>query len=123
MAAWSSDELDVFGSAEEVRVAARRGDGDLGKPVIVWLVRCGDRLFVRSVKGADGAWFRAARERHEGRLWGGDIEKDVTFVDADQAVDDDVDNAYGVKYGADNPDVHAINAPAARSTTMELLPR
>ena len=122
MPAWTSAELAAFGSAEEVRVAARRGDGDLTTPVVVWVVRCGDRLFARSVKGADGAWFRATRERHGGRLEGGGIERDVTFVDADHAVDDDVDAAYGAKYGADNPDVHAINAPGARSTTMELRP-
>ena len=123
MSAWTSDELAGIGAREEVHIAARRGDGELRKPVIVWAVRSGDRLFVRSVKGADGAWYRATRERHDGRLWAGEVERDVVFVDADHAVDDDVDAAYAAKYGAANPDVHAINAPGARATTMELVPR
>jgi hypothetical protein len=123
MAAWTSAELDGISADEEVRIAARRGDGELRTPVIVWLVRHGDRLFLRSVKGTDGAWFQATRERHDGRLWAGGVERDVVFVDADSSVDDDVDAAYAAKYGADNPDVHAINAPGARATTMELVPR
>ncbi len=122
MAAWTSDELDGIGSIEEIRIAARRGDGELRKPVIVWAVRCGDRVFVRSVKGTEGAWYQATRERHEGRLWAGEVERDVRFVDADPDVDGEVDAAYVAKYGADNPDVPPINAPGAHATTMELVP-
>ena len=123
MAAWTSDELAGIGSEEEVQIAPRRPDGDLRKPVIVWVVRLGDSLFLRSVKGPDAAWFRATRVRPEGRLWAGGIEKNVRFVDADHGIDDDLDEVYAAKYGgADHPDVRLINSPTARITTMELVP-
>jgi hypothetical protein len=113
----------LIGSEEEVRIAMRQPDGDLRKPVIVWVVRLGDRLYLRSVKGPDGAWFRATRVRPEGRLLASGIEKDIRFVDADHGIDDDLDVAYAAKYGgADHPDVVLINSASARTTTMELVP-
>jgi len=48
--------------------------------VIIWVVRDGDELYVRSANGRDSAWFRGVQVRHEGRIWAGGVEKDVTFV-------------------------------------------
>ena len=61
---------------------------------------------------------------HEGHIQADGVEKDVTFVDADLEVDDEVDAAYRTKYrryGARfvNPMVSA----EARSTTTRLVPR
>jgi hypothetical protein len=75
MAAWSTDELNRIGGSEEVHVAGRRADGTLRKPVIVWIVRVGDDLFVRSVRGPNAAWFRGVQARHEGTLRAGNAEK------------------------------------------------
>ncbi|MFN2107909.1 MAG: DUF2255 family protein [Candidatus Promineifilaceae bacterium] len=38
-----------MGNAEELRIASLRSDGTLRKPVIIWVVRVGDDLYVRSV--------------------------------------------------------------------------
>jgi hypothetical protein len=58
MTAWTSEELNQIGSAEELKLASMRRDDTLRKPVIMWVVRHGDRLYVRSVNGPAGAWFR-----------------------------------------------------------------
>ena len=55
---WTTDQLDRIGDAQELRIAGRRRDGSLRKPVIVWMVRVGDDLYTRSVNGSDAAWFR-----------------------------------------------------------------
>ena len=47
MTAWTSDELDKIGAADELELASLRRDGTLRKPVTVWVVRRGD-LYVRS---------------------------------------------------------------------------
>ena len=57
MSTWMKDELDKIGSAEELRIAALRADGTLRKPVIIWVVRLDDELYVRSVNGCNSAWF------------------------------------------------------------------
>jgi hypothetical protein len=79
---WTADELETFTAQDELRVAALRRDGTLTRPRIVWVVRIGDEVFVRSVNGPEAAWYRATRVRHAGHIRCGDVEKDVTFDDA-----------------------------------------
>ena len=98
MTQWTTDQLDKIGSAEEVQVASARRDGTLRKPVTVWAVRVGDDLFVRSVGGRSGHWFRGTQVRHEGRILAGRVQLDVTFVEAHHDVDAEVDAAYRTKY-------------------------
>src|SRR2546427_11943476 len=98
MTQWTRDELTKIGSAEELQIASHRRDDTLRKPVTIWVVRDDDSLYVRSVNGRTAAWFRGTQERHEGRIWAGGVEKDVTFVDAGHDMDDEVDTAYRAKY-------------------------
>jgi len=51
MTTWTSEELNKIGTAEELQIASLRRDGTLRKPVIIWVVRLGDDLYVRSVNG------------------------------------------------------------------------
>ena len=60
MILWTNDELNIIGNADELQIAALRADGTLRKPVIIWVVRLGDELYVRSVNGRTSAWFRGA---------------------------------------------------------------
>ncbi len=98
MMQWTSEQLDKVGTSEELQIASFRRDGTLGKPVTTWVARSGDDLYVRSVRGRDAHWFRGTQERHEGRIRAGGVHQDVTFVDADHDIDDEVDAAYRAKY-------------------------
>ena len=55
MTAWTGVELTKIGTAEELNLASMRRDDTLRKPVTMWVVRQGDRLYVRSVNGPTGA--------------------------------------------------------------------
>ncbi len=124
MTAWKSDELAKIAGAEEVQIAPLGRDGTLRKPVTVWVVRHGDDLFVRSVKGSGGHWFRGTQERHEGRIRARGVQQDVTFVDAGHDTDDEVDAAYRAKYRRYAGSIlNSVLTPEARSTTLKLLPR
>ncbi len=99
MTAWTSEELSKIGTAEELRIASLRGDGTLRNPVTIWVVRVGDDLYVRSWRGRNSAWFRGTQVRHEGRIWAGGVERDVTFVDEiNPGINDKIDMAYRSKY-------------------------
>ena len=124
MSAWTSDELDRIGRAEELEIASVRRDGTLRQPVTIWVVRHGDDLYVRSVNGSTGIWFRGTQVRHEGRIWAGGVEKDVTFVDADPGINDQIDAAYRAKYRRYAARIiSSIVSPKARSATIKLVPR
>src|SRR2546428_10967590 len=124
MTAWTSDELAKIGTAEELEFASLRRDGTLRSPVTIWVVRDGDDLYVRSVNGRTAAWFRGTQVRHEGRIRAGGVEKDVTFVDADHDIDDQIDAAYRTKYRSYAASiVDTVVTTEARSATTKLVPR
>ncbi len=124
MTAWTSDELRKIGAEEELEIASVRRDGTLRTPVTIWVVRHGDDLYVRSVNGRTGAWFRGTQVHHEGRIWAGGVEKDVTFVDADPDLNNQIDAAYRKKYRRYAESiVSSIVTPAARSAAIKLVPR
>jgi hypothetical protein len=117
MTQWTSDQLDKFGRAEEVQIASVRRDGTLQKPVTIWVVRHRDDLYVRSVRGRSGHWFKATQETREGRIRSGRVEQDVVFVDAGQ-------DAYRAKYRRYAGSIlNSVLTPAARSTTIRVTPR
>jgi hypothetical protein len=124
MTMWTSDELDRIDKAEELEIAALRPDGTLRKPVTIWVVRHGDDLYVRSGYGNRAAWYRGTQRRREGHIKAGGIDKDVTFLDADPALNDPIDAAYRTKYRRHEARwVDPMVAAEARATTIKLVPR
>lgn len=125
MSAWTSDERIKIGTAEELEIASLRRDGTLRKSRTIWVVRVGDDLYVRSVRGRGSDWFRGVLTRHEGRIESGGVEKDVTFVEeSDPALHEQIDAAYLKKYNHyPKAYVDACVTPQAQSATIKLVPR
>jgi len=125
MIAWTSNELNKIGTAEELEIASLRRDGTLRKPVTIWVVRVGDDLYVRSAYGPTSAWFRGTKVRHEGHIRAGGIEKDVAFVDeVAPDINGGVDAAYRTKYRHYAASIiTSMVSQEIRSTTIKLAPR
>jgi hypothetical protein len=125
MTAWTSDELTKIGTAEELEIASLRGDGTLRKAVTIWVVRLDDDLYVRSVNGRTGVWFRGMQVRHEGHIQAGGVDKDVSFVEVpDASINDQIDEAYRTKYRRYGERiVGTIVSSGARAATIKLVPR
>ncbi|MER5488917.1 DUF2255 family protein [Streptomyces sp. NPDC002812] len=124
MTSWTDTELDRIAAADEIGLASERADGSLRNPVTMWMVRTGDFIYVRSVKGRAGPWFIGAQTRHQGRVRSAGITKDVTLQDADPSVQEAVDAAYRDKYGERYPGIvnHVLTAQS-RESTLRLVPR
>jgi hypothetical protein len=79
---WRADELSTIDGCGEVDIATRRSDGTLRAARIVWIVRHGNAVYVRSVNGTTAAWYRGVQTCHEGELSAGRLERGVVFVEA-----------------------------------------
>ena len=124
MSEWTRAELDKIAASDEIEVASRRHDGTLRDAVTVWVVRHGDDVYIRSVKGPTGPWYRGTRARFEGHVRVGNVDRDVTFVDARDTLTDEIDQAYRTKYrGYAANIVNSVLTPQARSATLQLVPR
>jgi hypothetical protein len=124
MTAWTNDELTRIGNADELRIAFQRPDGTLASARTIWVVRDGDDLYVRSVRGRTSGWFRGVLASHQGHVEAGGVSKDVTFADPDKGIDDELDAAYRDKYRRYAANiVDSIVSPQARSAAVKLVPR
>ncbi len=124
--AWTSDELNKIGTAEELEIASLRLDGTLRKSRTIWVVRQGDDLYVRSVNGRESDWFSGILTRHEGHIQAGGVDKDVTFVEVDVAddINNQIDAAYRAKYRRYAASIiNSTLSPKALSATIKLVPR
>jgi hypothetical protein len=87
-------------------------------------LRTGGDLYVRSVNGRSGTWFRGALAAGEGRIRAGGVERDVAFEEAGSQVHAPVTAAYHQKYDRYGPSIvgTAVSAESA-TTTLRLILR
>ena len=124
MSNWTQEELQTVDDRDEVTLATTRKDGTLRRPVIVWIVRHNNDLYVRSVRGRTSDWFRGVQSRWIGRLKGGRLDKSVKFVEEHSPeINAALDQAYARKYRHYAASIiDSINGRAARTATLRLEP-
>jgi hypothetical protein len=117
------EELTNIGNTGELAIATRQADSTLRPFVTIWVVRAGDDLYVRSVKGRSGTWFRRALAAGGGRIQAGGVERDVAFEEAGSETQVPVTAAYHEKYDRYGPSVvgTVVSAESAK-TTLRLVP-
>lgn len=124
MSTWTAAELDRIGTTDELQIAAERPDSTLRSPRIIWVVRVGDDLFVRSAHGQKGAWYRGVKRTGQGHISSGGVEKDVTFEDAAGQLDTEIDAAYWAKYKTYPAQyIEPVTNDESHTTTIRLVPR
>lgn len=124
MTNWSPEELDLIGNAEELVIASERPDGTLSSPRIIWVVRVGDELFVRSAHGNRAVWHQSVKRAMRGHISAGGVEKDVIFEDAAGQFNAELDAAYWDKYRGPLAEyVPPVADEESHATTIRLVPR
>ncbi|MEP7332632.1 MAG: DUF2255 family protein [Terracoccus sp.] len=120
MTLWTPTDLATIGFDEELSIAATGPDGTECTPQIIWHVVVDNALYIRSVRGTGGAWYRSVRRTGAGTIYVGGIHFKVIFH-ADNTKDDAVDDAYRDKYGSGSS-VRTITTPEARASTLRVDP-
>ncbi|MFF0454763.1 DUF2255 family protein [Nocardia africana] len=119
--AWTSDQLDRIGDAEELPITSYRDDGSLRRWIPIWVVRVGDDLYIRSAYGTAGGWYRNAMRHRAARVRADGVESDVTL---DPIGDSDtnmlVRRAYEAKYRDQPSALEPMVAPTAAETTLRV---
>lgn len=123
MAGWDQGELDRIEAAQELRLQSERRDGTLRDPVTMWVARVGDGVYVASLGGREGGWFRGTQPRKQGRIHAGGVSKDVRFEDADPSLVDAIEAAYRAKYAAYPDILERSITPQLRAAILQLVPR
>ena len=121
MTNWTQQDLDSLTRASEIQVAGRRKDGTPRTLVTVWHVVVDGNLYVRSVYGPEGNWYRGVIRHYEGVIaWRGQT-RNVTFT-SDSTYDSAIDATYFAKYGKGAPSQY-ITSATAKTTALRVDPR
>ncbi|AGZ41010.1 DUF2255 family protein [Actinoplanes friuliensis] len=122
MTDWIGQQAAQIAAPQEVQVATRRSDGSLRRATTIWIVRDGDRVFIRSTNGRTADWFRGATATGTGQIISGGRATDVVFTEAAEANLPAVDSAYRRKYSQYASIVDHLVQEGPRSATLQLQP-
>ena len=118
------DILRLLDDTQEVRIETRRDGNSPEHRTIIWVVVVEGEVFVRSVRGQRGRWYREISSNPEGALH---VEEDRIPVRAAPATDgatvDAVSAAFRSKYQQSSPaSTEAMVRPETLPTTLKLSP-
>lgn len=121
---FDQETLDLLDRADEVRIETRRDASSPEHSAVIWAVVVDDGVFVRSVRGEKGRWYREASANPEAALRVEDERVPVRAVhETDAATVGKVSEAYREKYGNAYPGPTAgIVREEVIQTTLRLLP-
>jgi hypothetical protein len=101
---FDQETLRLLDEAKEVRVDTRRDESAPEHRTIIWVVTVDGAVFVRSVRGPQGRWYREMFSNPMGALHAGDRRIAVHAVpETDEQTIERVSEAYRSKYGRTSP--------------------
>ena len=121
---FDNETLSLLDETMEVRIETRRDADSPEHRTIIWVVVVENEVFVRSVRGQKGRWYREISSNPEGALH---VENNRITVRATHATDDTtveaVSDAIRSKYEAASPSSTAsMVRPDTLPTTLKLSP-
>ena len=121
---FDAETLRLLDETREVRIETRRDAASPEHRTIIWVVVVEGQVFVRSVRGAKGRWYREISSNPEGALHVRDDRIPVRAAPAtDEATVDAVSAAFRSKYQRSSPaSTEAMVRPETIPTTLKLSP-
>lgn len=80
----------------------------------------GDGLYVRAYNGKESGWYKAAVKQKSGRITAAGMTKDVGFEQVIDGINNQIDEAYRIKY-KDSPYLSPMIGTKARSATIKVI--
>jgi hypothetical protein len=124
--AWSPEELERIGRAEELEIAPKRPDGTMLRWVPIWVVGISDQVYVRTWHRRENGWFGRVVSSGRARIRVAGLEVDVIVEDIGAGTAEQrtgVDVAYRAKYRRyGDTTVDRMVADDAVAATLRLSP-
>jgi hypothetical protein len=119
---FAPDTLRLIDEAREVRIETRRDEDAPAHRTTIWVVTVDGAVFVRSVRGGEGRWYREVSSNPAAALHVGGDRIPVRAVPVtDEAKIGAVNEAYREKYGRTSPgSTRAMVQPETLPTTLRL---
>jgi hypothetical protein len=123
-ASFDAETLQLLDATKEVRIETRRDENAPAHRTIIWVVAVDGEVFVRSVRGEKGRWYREVSANPSAALHVGDKRIPVRAVPVtDEPTVGAVSDAYESKYGRTAPgSTRAMLRPETLPTTLRLEP-
>jgi hypothetical protein len=119
---FAPDTLRLIDEAREVRIETRRDEDAPAHRTTIWVVTVDGAVFVRSVRGGEGRWYREVSSNPALHVGGDRIPVRAVPV-TDEAKIGAVSEAYREKYGRTSPgSTRAMVQPETLPTTLRLEP-
>jgi hypothetical protein len=121
---FDAETLRLLDETGEVRIETRRDENAPEHRTIIWVVTFGGDVFVRSVRGPQGRWYREVSANPAAALHVGNHRIPVRAVsEDDEATIERVSEAYRSKYEESAPGpTRAMVRPETLPTTLRLEP-
>ena len=118
------ETLRLLDETKEVRIETRRDEDAPAHLTTIWVVTVDGDVFVRSVRGENGRWYREVSANPSAALHAGDRRIPVRAVPVtDEPTVGAVSEAYRSKYGRTSPgSTQAMVQPETLPTTLRLEP-
>jgi hypothetical protein len=118
------ETLQLLNETREVRVETRRDEDAPAHRTTIWVVTVDGDVFVRSVRGERGRWYREVSANPSAALHVGDRRIPVRASPVtDEPTVGAVSEAYQSKYGRTSPgSTRAMVQPETLPTTLKLEP-
>jgi len=121
---FDTETLGLLDETEEVYIETRRDEDSPEHRTIIWVVVTGGEVFVRSVRGSKGRWYREISSHPDGALHVGDTRIPVRATPATEgSTVEAVSDAIRSKYEQSAPGpTAAMLRPEVLPTTLKLSP-
>lgn len=120
---WTAETLQQINTADDLKIAPHRANGQHGTPTWIWEVVVDGRLFVRAYSGIRSSWYQSAVTYKTGIIQAIGQSFDVRFEPIhDEGLNQRIDAAYRAKYAGSPYTAHMVGA-SARAATVEILLR
>ena len=118
------ETLRLLDETKEVRIETRRDEDAPAHRTTIWVVTVDGDVFVRSVRGENGRWYREVSANPSAALHAGDRRIPVRAVPVtDEPTVGAVSEAHRSKYGRTSPgSTRAMLQPETLPTTLMLEP-